>query len=268
VRFWVGAVLWAGVQHKSGQNRFPALALRCAGAHARTVGGSPGAAQTRLSAWPVREAALRDLQVFAGISQRAVPRFARQVGADGAASVVYEPAGIGVVRWNGSGGAVSCTLFAALSRWLTHPKPCLQVRHLSSSASAPAGTTQAQALNINAALGMDLTFSRPNRSAPSAAEERKTAKANLDASALAAMDLSFSVPVNADAVAAQSRDAAQLVDMAESVLRSASSNWELEFTMQACEQKKAQDRAQGSSSASAKDFAMALLLARGASFSN
>jgi hypothetical protein len=118
----------------------------------------------------------------------------------------------------------------------------------------------APAASANLDLGMDLSMNRPltNTIAQPVAALR-------DASDHASIDLSF-------ASAGSNSGANEFASLAESFFSRAGGNWELEFTTLACEQKEAIFLAQqeflSEPSPCVRDYAFALMIARGASFSH
>ena len=150
-----------------------------------------------------------------------------------------------------------------------YPNAVSQVRSFSTAnarnASKLGATAPAASANLD--LGMDLSMNRPR----TGAWRRRTntiaqpVAALRDASDHASIDLSF-------ASAGSDSGANEFASLAESFFSRAGGNWELEFTTLACEQKEAQQAAQqeflSEPSPSVRDFAFALMLARGASFSH
>ena len=141
----------------------------------------------------------------------------------------------------------------------SQPNATSQVRSYSTTyfrnVSKVGATAPAASAHLD--LGMDLSMNRPltNTIAQPVAALR-------DGSDHASIDLSF---------ASEGRNfgAKEFAILAESFLSRAGGNWELEFTTLACEQQELQQQEFLSEpSPSGRDFAFALMLARGASFSH
>jgi len=139
-----------------------------------------------------------------------------------------------------------------------YPNATSQVRSYSTTyfrnVSKVGATAPAASANLD--LGMDLSMNRPLTN--TIAQPVAALRDGLDH---ASIDLSF---------ASEGRDfgAKEFASLAESFFSRAGGNWELEFTTLGEQQELQQQEFLSEPSPSGRDFAFALMLARGASFSH